>query len=425
MTYHKHTFENGLRLITIPMPSVSSATVMFFVGAGSRYETPRTNGVTHFFEHMLFKGTKKRPSAESLSEVIDSIGGDWNAMTGKESTAYYIKTIAANLDKGFDILCDMLTGSLLDAKEIEREKTVIKSELAMYEDTPTRRVAEIFETLLYPDSSLGWDIGGDNSRVDGLARQDFLDLEAKFYVPKNIVVLVAGGIDEKKARELTARHLGTMKPVNGWSIPDATERFVQEEPRVMIREKKTEQAHLVLGWRGNPRVHKDRWVEEVLASILGGGMSSRLWVAVRERRGLAYYVRADLEHYRDNGYLGVAAGVEPKKIGEAIKVILEEVQNFVRGKKFTPEELKKGKEFVKGHLALSLEDTRSVAMWFGGFELFEDKILTPEDAFGGIDAVTHEDVLRVAGEFCKPKRLNLAVIGPYKERGEKFKSLIQ
>lgn len=433
MDFSKTTLPNGLRLITVPMPNVRSATLMILVNAGSRYEEERVNGITHFLEHMLFKGTKKRPTAKMLSEVIDEIGGEWNGSTGKETCAYYIKSATHNLPKAYDILCDMLTGSMLDSKEIEREKGVIKSEIAMYEDMPARRVGEIFEELLYPDASLGWDIAGTPQTVDRVRREDFSKLYKEVYVPENMVVVVTGGVNEGQVKGLTEKYLGGLRDgVNDREhvLEDAEEMghrerqvFIQDEPRVMLREKKTDQAHMVLGVRGNPRGHKDRWTEEVLATILGGGMSSRLWIAVRERRGLAYYVRADVEHYEDNGYFAVSAGVDPGKIDQAIKLILSELKRITKGK-LGRRELKKAKEYIKGHMFLGLEDTRAVAAYLGTIELLEDKIITPDEMAQAIDNVTSEDVVRAAKGFFLPEHLNLAIIGPYDDP-ERFKKLLR
>lgn len=420
MQYTKHTLKNGLRVITVPMPNVSSATVMILVGVGSRYEEERANGITHFLEHMLFKGTKKRPSAHLLADVIDSIGGEWNAATGKESTVYYIKAGAASLEKVFDILCDMVANPLLDEREIEREKNVITAEISMYEDTPSRRVGDIFETLLYPSSSLGWDIAGTPETVRGIKRHDFDNLYSRFYYPRNMVVVVSGGTNEKEAVKLTNKYLGKLKNKKAEKQKN-NEVFVQNEPQILLKTKKTNQAHIALGFRGNPRGHGDRWAEEVLSAVLGGGMSSRLFVSVRERRGLAYYIRSDVEHYHDNGYFEVNAGISPKKIIQAIKVILLEISKLKT--QISAQELEKGKEFVKGHLALSLEDTRNVAGFLGAFEILEQNVISPEEVASSIDKVTNADVARVAKEFFVPSRLNLAVIGPYKD-SEKFKKVL-
>lgn len=421
MDYKKSILDNGLRLITIPM-DVSSMTLVILVGAGSRYESPETNGVTHFLEHMLFKGTKKRPSARKLSEVIDGIGGEWNASTGKEATSYYIKTSAKHTKTAFDILCDMVTNPLLSPKEIEKEKGVIRAEIAMYEDTPSRRIGDLFETLIFPDSSLGWDIAGTPQTVSGIKREDFDHLYSQFYQPENIVVAVAGGIKEHEVKKLTEKYFGKLK-VQSERFKVEKEKFIQDEPRVLVHEKKTDQAHIILGVRGNSVGHPDRWVEDVLSVILGGGMSSRLWVEVRERRALAYYVGCGNVNYRDNGYLSVSAGVDPQKATEAIKVILSEFDK-ARSGKINPRELTKAKEYIKGHLALSLESTGAVAGSFGGSELLEDRIITPQDMIEGVEKVEIADIVRVAKEFFVAPRLNMAIIGPYGD-GEKFKGMLQ
>ncbi|MBI2405429.1 insulinase family protein [Candidatus Microgenomates bacterium] len=431
MIYSKYILPNGLRLITVPLPSVASATVMILVGVGSRYEDERVNGVTHFLEHMVFKGTKKRPSAEQLSEMIDMIGGEWNASTGKESTAYYIKAAATHLPTMFDILSDLVTQPLLEPAEIEREKGVIISEIAMYEDTPSRRVGELFETLLYPGSPLGWDIAGKPETVMGIKREDFTALYRNFYHPENMVVAVAGNVKEHEVKKLAQEYLGKLKAclrrqANGKSGKAVKETFIQEEPRLYVYEKKTDQAHLVLGVRGNPRGHEERWAEEMLSSILCGGKSSRLWVQVREKRGLAYHVESSIEHYRDNGYFAIYAGVQPEKVEQTLEVILGELRDLrqgKRGKKVTARELRKAKEFVKGHLALGLEDTRNVASFFGAFELLEGKVVTPTEVQKKIDAVTVRDIMEVVDAFFNAERLNLALISPYND-GEKFKRLL-
>jgi len=416
INYEKKRFQNGLRVITVRMPSVVSATVMVLVGAGSRYEEKRINGITHFFEHMLFKGTKKRPTANLISSEIDSIGGEFNASTGKENTDYYIKSLGTHIDISFDVLWDMLSNSKFDPLQIEREKKVICEEIAMYEDLPMRRVVDYLERLLFPNSALGWDVAGTPKTVENIFRQDFLDLISNFYYPENMIVVLAGNFDQKKADWLAKKYFGSMESrTNSWKRT-AKETFVQKKPLVFLQPKKTEQAHFALGVRGNPRAHPERFTEEVLSAILGGGMSSRLWLAIREKKGLAYYVRTELEHFKDNGYLAVLAGVEPTKIEEAIKIVLTELRRIKRGGGISSKELDKAKEFVKGHLALELEDTKAVAGFYGTFELLEGRILTLEQIFEKIDQVTKDEVVRLARKFFRPERLNLALIGDYKDK---------
>ncbi len=421
MDYKKTTLDNGLRLITIPMPQMASVTAMIMVGAGSRYETKETNGISHFLEHMVFKGTKKRPSALVISSVIDGIGADFNASTGKEETLFYVKTAKKHLPLALDVLTDMVLHSKIALAEVEREKGVIIEEINMYEDMPMRRVAEYFETFLYPDSSLGWDIAGQKEVIRKMTREDFTSYQKRLYFAQNMILVVAGGFQESQVKVLAEEYFGELK--KGKKDSRANEKFSQQQPRCFLKTKKTDQTHLVLGVRGNPLGHKDRYIEAILVNLLGGGMSSRLFIQVRERRGLAYYIRSETEHYLDNGYLATTAGVDTKRADEAIKVILEEYQKITKSKEISPKELLKAKEFMKGRLILDLEDSRNVAALFGNQEILEEKIKTPEEMMAEIDQVTAEDVARVAREFFTNKRLNLAIIGPFEDQ-KKFSKIL-
>lgn len=414
MDYNKIVLKNGLRVITVSMPQVESVTSMILVGAGSRYESKKTNGISHFLEHMVFKGTQKRPSALAISSVIDGIGADFNAATGKEETLFFIKSAQKHLSLSLDILTDIVLHSKISAEETEREKGVIIEEINMYEDTPMRRVNEYFEKLLYPDSSLGWDIAGDKETIKGIKRKDFLEYHHRLYFPENMVVIVAGGFKERQAQSLVEDYFIDLK--SKIKKPVSARQFTQTKPEVFLKTKKTDQTHLVLGVRGNPLGHKDRYIEAILATILGGGMSSRLFIQVRERRGLAYYIRTEVEHYLDNGYLATAAGVDTKRAKKAIEVILEEYQKMSKLSQISQKELNKAKEFVKGRLILDLEDSRNVASLYGTQELLEGEIRTPKEMMAQIDKVTKEDVTRVAGEFFANQRLNLAIVGPFKEK---------
>ena len=415
MDYQKTVLKNGLRLITVPMPQMESVTAMILVGAGSRYETKETNGISHFLEHMVFKGTKKRPSALAISSAIDGIGADFNAATGKEETLFYVKSARQHLGLAIDVLTDMVLESKIALEEIEREKGVIIEEINMYEDLPMRRVVEYFEKLLYPDSSLGWDIAGEKETIRKIEREDFLGYLGRLYFPQNLILVVAGGFTQNEARKLAHKYLGSFGSKRE-KLPKPKEKFKQSGPQVFLKTKKTDQTHLYLGVWGNPLGHKDRYIEAVLGSILGGGMSSRLFIQVRERRGLAYYVRADVEHYLDNGYLSTAAGVDTQRVEEAIKVILEEYQKISKASEISQKELNKAREFVKGRLILDLEDSRNVANLYGTQELLEGEIKTPEEIVAGIEKVTREDVARVAREFFTNERLNLAIIGPFEDK---------
>ena len=414
MEYQKTTLKNNLRLLTIPVPRAKSVTAMVMVGTGSRYETKQTNGISHFLEHMAFKGTEKRPSAFAISSLIDGIGGDFNAATGKEMILYYVKAASKHLPLALDVLSDILLRAKLDPVEIEKEKGVIIEEINLYEDMPSRRVGELFEGLLYRKSPLGWDIAGEKETIQKIQRQDFVQYLERFYHPQNMLVVIAGGSTKERSLALTEEVFGGLTKTG--EKPQPKEKFTQSSPQFLLKTKKTDQAHLVLGVRGNPLGHKDRFVEAVLATILGGGMSSRLFIQVRERRGLAYYVRTSTEHYLDNGYLATVAGVNLKKAAEAVKVILEEYQKTARAEGISRKELTKAKEFIKGKLVLDLEDSRNLAGFYGTQELLEGRIENVSQTIEAVDKVTAEEIARVAKEFFTNKRLNLAIIGPYREK---------
>ncbi len=410
MDFQRSVLPNGLRILTIPMPSFESATVLVMVGAGSRYETKQNNGFSHFLEHMAFKGTKKRPTAMSITSLIDGIGGEVNAFTGKETTGYYIKSSTAHVELSLDILSDMLQHSLFDQKEIEKEKGVILEELNLYEDTPVRKINDIYERLLYDDTPMGWDIGGEKEIIKKTTRKDFLTYLASLYSAHNITVVVAGGIESKKTESLVAKYFQKMKRFDTLRYKEVVE--VQDKPAVMIKEKKTEQVHLALGVRTVPSEHPHHYPLAVLAAILGGGMSSRLFHEVREKRGLAYYVRSSSDHYMDCGSLVSTAGVDPKRVLDAVKVMVEEYGKIRNSKsRIHNSEFTKAKEFLKGHLVLDLEDSRAVAGFFASQELLEKKTDTPEQVLAKVEKVTMGEIEEVAKTYFVDRHVNLAIIG--------------
>ncbi|MBL7150903.1 insulinase family protein, partial [Candidatus Microgenomates bacterium] len=322
MDYQKTTLKNGLRVITVPMPQMDSVTVMVGVGAGSRYETKQVNGLFHFLEHMAFKGTKKRPSTLDIATEVDSVGGEFNAFTSKEMTAYYIKLAAKHTELAFDVLADILTNSLFRQEEIERERGVIIEEINLYEDTPTRRVLELFERLLYGDNPMGWDIAGEKKNIRQIKRGDFLKYVNRLYFPQNMTVVVAGKFKQVEIVKLVEGYFGGFKK-KGKKVKKKI-KLDQKKSKLKLIYKKTEQAHFCLGVPGYWYSHPDRFSIGLLATILGGGMSSRLFIEIRERRGLAYYVGCAPEFFTDSGYLLAQAGVRLDSTDEAIKVILEE-----------------------------------------------------------------------------------------------------
>lgn len=427
MDCQKTILPNKLRVLTIPM-SVESVTALVLVRVGSRYETRQNNGISHFLEHMAFKGTKKRPSTQEIATLIDGIGGEFNAFTGKEATGFYIKAASAHLPLILDVLSDMLLNSCFDPGEIEKERKVILEEINLYEDTPARKIIDLYEELLYGDHPLGWDTAGKREVIAKLKRVDFLNFLENFYSSQNMVVTIAGGVKGGKVPGLVAKYLGNLKPFDTLSYKKVRES--QKRPQVKLKYKKTEQAHLCLGVRTFPLTDPDRFPLAVLTAILGEGMSSRLFLEVRERRGLSYYVRSFSEHYLDCGTMFTQAGVDLKRIEEGIKVIIEEYGKLkvqsLRGTSLGQvrnEELVKAKEYLKGHLILELEDSRTVASFFGTQEILERKIRTPPEIMGEIEKVTVKDLGRVARNIFFPEKLNLAIIGPFRDR-QKFENLL-
>lgn len=422
MKYYKKTLPNGLRVITVPMPSFESATALIMVGAGSRYENKKNNGISHFLEHMAFKGTRTRPTFMDIAGLIDGIGGEFNAFTNKEYTGYYIKAAKNNIEICLDLLSDMIQNSLLDPGEIEKEKGVIIEEINLYEDTPMRKIGDIYERLLYGDTPLGWDIAGEKDIIRRITRDDFMDYLQKYYSPSNMTVVLAGGIDVKKSEDMVHKYFSNMRPFKTGKFLKIEE--AQKKPQMLIRNKKTEQAHLALGFRTVSIDSPEKYPLWVLANILGGGMSSRLFSEVREKRGLAYYVRCNSEQYIDAGSLTVSSGVDPKRAHEAVEVIISELKDLRDGKKpITKDELKKAKENIKGHVVLELEDSRSASIFYSTQDILERKILNPDEVLEKIDKVTEAQVMKVAKKYISEKTLNLALIGDFTSK-VKFEKLL-
>lgn len=410
MEFKRLVLPSGLRVLTIPMPGLESVTSMVMVHAGSRYETAQNSGISHFLEHMAFKGTEKRPSALDISTLIDGIGGEFNAFTGKETTAYYIKSAVSNFSLTLDILSDMLNHSKFDPEEIEKEKGVIIEEINMYEDLPMRKIGDVYENLLYGDTPMGWDIAGNKEVIMSVKRQDFVDYMASLYSADNITVVIAGGISSREAEKAVEQYFSEMKTFK--TIKELPVIEKQDAPAFLVKPKKTEQVHMALGVRGVSITDPRHYPLALLATILGGGMSSRLFHEVREKRGLAYYVRASTDEYVDCGTLVAMAGVDPKRAEEALKVLVEQFGLVKDGKmNLTKAEVTKAKEFLKGHLVLDLEDSRSVAGYYAHQELMEKEILNPAEVLKKIDEITQEDVEKVGQEFFTDGGLNLAIIG--------------
>lgn len=409
----------------VPMPNLESATVCVWVKTGSRNEEEKVGGISHFLEHMVFKGSVKRPSAKEISSAVDAIGGEFNAATSKDWTNFYIKTSVNNLETAFDVLSDMVLNPLLKEDEIEREKGTIIQEIAMYEDTPMLKIGEVFENLTFAGNPLSKDTAGTPQTVKNICRNDFVRYRKVHYYPENMLISIAGGVSETKALDLAKKYFGDIKESSNAEFEYRSFKVEQKSPQMKLKTKKEEQAHFILGYLADGRKYKGRYAQGILSAILGGGMSSRLWIEVRERRGLAYAVRTSMERYSDTGYLGTYAGIDPKKVDEAIKVILEQMYGITSGKyPITAKEMTDFKEFLKGHLALALEETKDVSSFFSDQVLFMDKILTPEEIFKKVDSVTLDEVSFEAKRLFVPSRLNLAVIGNYNDP-IKFENLLK
>lgn len=405
-------FKNGLTLITIPIPSLESVTTLFAVGAGSRYETRKINGISHFLEHMFFKGSKKYPSAEIISTMVDSIGAINNAATSKEWTYYWIKSSAKHLELATDIISSMLKESLLEAEEVERERGVIIEELRMYRDNPTRYIWDLYENLQFGDQPLGWDIGGDEKTINSLKRDDFVKYVDSLYAPENSVLVYAGKLP-KNIEKIAEKFFDDL-PARGEHKPLPYKVNKQTKPRSNVFYKKTDQANLILGVEGFDRNDKRKYAAKVLSSILGEGMSSRLFMQVRERRGLAYHVSSDADNYIDTGMFINYAGLKLEKVYEGLKVIIDEL-NKIASTPVNPEELKKAKEMIRGRVALRSESTNFLAEHFGTQYILDKKLETFEEYLRQIDMVSEKDVLEIAKYLFDKNRFNLQVIAPIKD----------
>ncbi len=406
--FGRTTLDNGLRVLTADLPHAQSVSVMFMLAAGSRYETREAGGIAHFSEHMFFKGTERRPTARDIAGEIDAIGGEFNAFTGKESTTYYVKCAAESRDVALDVLVDMLRNSLFDAEEIEREKGVIVEEMNMYFDTPRDFIGGVYEDLLYGDQPLGRDIIGTKETVRGATRETFLDYLGRWYKPSRIVLGVAGRIGEglvERAQELlgdlAGEPAGEPEPVAPYA-----------NGRVRVFEKASDQAHVCLGVHSLPLAHPDRYALSLLATALGGGMSSRLFTEVRERRGLAYYVHGVNHSYTDAGTLYAQAGVDITRIDDAVSTIAAELRK-IAAEPLPADELEKARAFAKGRFVLQLETPQGLMMFGLRREVLERRLPDPSEVLAGLDAVTAEDVARVARELISDDRFRLAVIGPF------------
>ena len=411
---------NGLRILTAPIESAQSVTCAIMLAAGSRYETEETNGIAHFSEHMFFKGTERRPTARDISKEIDAIGGEFNAFTGKEYTGYYVKCAAESREVALDVLVDMLRNSKFDPEEIDREKGVIIEEMNMYYDTPRDFISGVYEELLYGDQPLGWDIIGRKETIRNATHDTFRSYVDHWYKPARMVVGIGGKLGDG-LHERIAELLGDVPPAETGE-PEPARLDVNDHAQVKVHTKASDQAHICLGVHSYPLEHPDRYVLQVLSTVLGGGMSSRLFTEVRERRGLAYYVYGLNHSYTDAGTLYAQAGVDINRIDDAVSTVAGELRKIAQDA-VPQDELDKAKSFAKGRFVLQLETSQGLIMFGLRREVLESRTPDPEEILGELEKVTAEDVQRVAQDLIDTRGLNLAVIGPFDDPG-RFEQLL-
>ncbi|MBU2634947.1 insulinase family protein [Patescibacteria group bacterium] len=418
--FKKTTLKNGLRIITVPQKGTKAVTVLVLVATGSKYEKKEINGISHFLEHMFFKGTKKRPTPITIAEPLDRVGGIYNAFTGEEYTGYFAKVDAEHFDLALDVISDIYLNSKLDSKEIKKEKRVITEEINMYYDHPSSYIQSLWNKVLYGNQPAGRDIAGTKESVSKISRKQLADYMKTQYTASNTIVCIAGSIP----RNVEAKSKRYFSKINIGDIiekPCVIEK--QTQPESLVNFKNTDQTHFCLGVRAYNLFHAHRFTLELLGLILGGMMSSRLFIKVREELGLAYYVKTGVSSDPDTGCLVTQAGVDNKRAEKAISAVLKEYKRISQNK-ISSKELKKAKDHFKGKMSLLFEASDARASFYALQELIENKILTPEQIYAKINKVSVNDILKVSKDIFKPEKLNLALIGPFKDK-VKFQQLLK
>jgi len=418
--YKKSKLKNGVRIITVPLKGTSTVTVLVMVGTGSKNENSKNRGISHFLEHMFFKGTKKRPTKLDISKELDKIGGAFNAFTGKEHTGFWAKVDSKHCDIALDVISDILLNSKFSAKDIEGERGTVIEELNMFLDNPMMRIPFLFEEVLYPDHPMGWDVSGTKETMNSVKRKDFINYYKKYYNGDNTIIAIAGNFREKEIKNKIKKYFNSSSKNKSKKQIKAYDK--QNKPAILLEHKKTDQTHLCLGVRGYNANHKDKYILSVLSVILGGNMSARLYTSIVER-GWAYYIYTSSENYKDVGYFAAQSGVNNKKCLKAIRIILDEYKK-VKEEKISAEEIKRAKDYLKGRMNIALESSDAMANFVANQEISVGKILTPKEKFAKIDAVTADDLQRVARDIFVDNKLNLALIGPFKNKGV-FKKILR
>jgi len=408
LAYEKIILDNGLRLLTAAMPHTRSVAINYFIGTGSRYEPEEQAGISHFIEHVCFKGTAKRPTSTEIATVIEGVGGMLNAGTDKELTIYWSKVAQPHFASALDVMTDILLNSKFDPAEIEKERQVIIEEINMSLDSPAQRVSMLIDELMWPEHPLGRDIAGSKESVAAISREMMLDYLAGQYRPDNTVLAIAGAINHQEVIDIVSQATA------GWSKKRPCAQYLPYQGktgrRVLIEKRDTEQIQLCLSLPGLSFTHPERFKLDLLNIILGEGMSSRLFIEIRDKLGLAYSIQSYAEHFLDTGAMTISAGVDNKNLSVAVRAIIEEL---ARLKEDIPEaELNKAKELFKGRIWLRMEDSRSVAGWMGSQEILTGKILTVDEVIAIIDAITAGELKQLAEKLLVGDRLRLAAVGP-------------
>ncbi|MQF48362.1 insulinase family protein [SAR202 cluster bacterium AC-647-N09_OGT_505m] len=408
--YNKTVTDYGLRILTSHMPHTQSVSIVLYVGTGSRYETSEEAGISHFVEHMCFKGTRRRPTSQEISETIEGLGGVLNAATDRELTSYWCKVPSNHFQLALDVMADIIHEPLLDLVEVEKERRVILEELSMTYDVPSYRADLLIDEVMWPNQPLGRDVGGTRESVTNITKDMLMQYMQRQYTIPNLVVSIAGNIPHEEAVEAVDIHF------RNWTSHQPSPWFPAEDgqsaPRMSLERRKTEQAHICIAFKGLSSTHPDRYALDMLNAVLGEGMSSRLFLELREKQSLVYDVHTTTSHLKDCGTFIAYAGVDPKNTRKAIQSILGELNRIKDG--VLEEELHKAREYLKGRLVLRMEDSRSVAAWMGAQEILNDQLLTVEQVLARVDAITTEDVQSVANRLLVTEKLSIAIVGPFR-----------
>ena len=434
-THTLDTLTNGLPVLRVPVPGVESVTVLVLANTGSRYEQPQQQGIAHFFEHMVFKGSQNYPTAQALAVTVDGLGADFNAFTSKEYTGYYVKAASNHFELALDVVSDMLMTPKLRQEDIDREKGVIIEEIHMYEDSPAQYVGNLFDRMAFAGSGLGHDIIGSEKTVSQFTSADFKDFLKQWYGLPNLLLVIAG--DERVVS--SDRVLEQAQVAFDKKDPQTEDRVTQKvavraeltknpfsKKLFHLENKATEQAHFILGWPSSDRLSEDRYALAMLNIVLGANMSSRLFTQVREKRGLAYYVSSSVDAYHDSGLFGAAVGADPKRIEEALEVTIKEFSQLADGAVgvlITQGELARAKEYVSGKMALSYENPQAIAQYYGMKQLLMGEIETIDEVLTKLNAITLDEIEAVIKKIIKPGEMRLTLIGPFADEA-KFKKYL-